>query len=245
MSLQKVRSFTKFYLHQTFLNRINLVFTLLFPIIWTLYQGLSHRSQSFSPERLITAIIPLVAYIIAATALDGVTLATIATRDDGFLKSYFFVSGSRWPMFSANVLVQTALVVLENIIYTLFSMALYQVFSLRLLLAVILLTIVAFPLISLFFNWILLLPFQQNSLSALGTSLLIGLLMLYGIDSSNPLLSMLIALNPYQFIANTLRILLGDISLQRSAVELVIIAIYAIIGVISYQHFNLQNRGRA
>lgn len=69
--------------------------------------------------------------------------------------------------------------------------------------------------------------------------------MLYGIDSSNPLLSMLIALNPYQFIANTLRILLGDISLQRSAVELIIIAIYAIIGVISYQHFNLQNRGRA
>ncbi|WP_057894749.1 hypothetical protein [Lacticaseibacillus brantae] len=246
MFLKKVSSFTKFYIRQAMANRITLVFTLLFPVLWTLYQGLSaHRATQMSATHLITATIPFTAYIIVSTALEGVALATMATRDSGFLKSFYFVSGSRWPMLYANMLVQTGLVVLENLVYSAFSMFLYHAFSLQLLLLVVLLTIVTFPLVSLFLTCILLLPVRANSLSALGTSLLIILLMLFDVRTSNALLTGLAQLSPYQFIANTLRLFLGDLTLGTLGVEAVVIAIYCVVGFISYQQLNLQNRGRA
>lgn len=245
MFLTKVHSFTKFYIRQATANRITLVFTLLFPVLWTLYQGISvHRTSQMSAGQLINATIPFTAYIIVSTALDGVAFATLATRDAGFLKSFYFVSGSRWPMLYANVLVQTGLVVLENLVYSLFSMWLYHAFSLRLLLVTVVLTIVAFPLVSLFLTCLLLLPVRSNSLNALGTSLLIILLMLYGVDTSNGFLSAVAQLSPYQFIANTLRVFLGDLSLGTVGIEAIVIAIYCGIGIFSYQRLSLQNRGQ-
>ena len=195
----------------------------------------------FSANDFIKISMPMIAYIIVSTALNGVTMSIIATRNSGFIKAYFYASGSRWAIYWANLLVQLLIVIFENIIFTLALMLLYKYYSAALLIYLTLMTLISFPIVSLGFNILFLFPIRQSSLSILSTSLLLGFLVLFNISIPN-YFEVIKIINPYVFISSILRILvMPDFS---SFINIGITSfIYIFLGILGYQLFKLQNRG--
>lgn len=235
----KNKSIFKFYFELAVDNKMNLMFTLIFPVV---YQLVSVKIfPIYSINDFIKLSIPMIAYIVVSTALNGVTMAIIGTRNSGFIKAYYYASGSKWAIYWANLLVQLVIVVVENTIFIQGLMIIYKFYSFRLFLYLILMTIISFPIVSLGFNILFLFPFRQSSLSILSTSLLIGFLILFNIDLPN-YLEVIKIINPYVFVSFILEELLTP---QLHLLEYVIAIsfVYVILGIIGYQKFKLQNRG--
>ncbi|MBP2058556.1 ABC-2 type transport system permease protein [Lactobacillus colini] len=236
----KTRSFIKFYAELAIDNKMNLIFTLVFPIV---YQLISVKaSQIFTIDDFIKVSIPMIAYIIVSTALNGVTMSIIATRNSGYIKAYYYASGSKWAIYLANLLVQLVIVVLENIVFILGLMILYNFYSLRLLICLILMNIITFPVVSMGFNILFLFPIRQSSLSILATSLLIGFLILFNINVPN-FLEVIKLINLYVFISFVLQQLITP-DFKIGMYLITITSVYLSIGILGYQHFKLQDRGR-
>lgn len=238
--INKIKSFIKFYTELAIDNKLSLVFTLLFPIV---YQLVSVKIKSiYSFEEFINISVPMIAYIIVSTALNGVTMSIIATRNSGFIKAYYFASGSRWAIYWANLIVQLVIVLIENTFFIIALMVLYKFFSLSLLLYLLLVTAVTFPVIALGFNVLFLLSLRQSTLAILSTSLLLGFLLLFNapIPAS---ISTYLFLNPYTFIKIFLSNLLYP---NTTLIVLLIIStiFYSFIGYIGFQKFDLQDKGR-
>lgn len=238
--LRKTRSFIRFYFDLTVDNKFTFVFTLLFPIGYQLITY--NRVRTMNSEQLMTNLIGMIAYIIVDTALNCVTMRIIATRESGYIKAYYFASGSRWAIYWANLIVQLVTVILENIVFIVFSMILYKIFSLKLLLLLVAITMVTFPFISLGFNFLFLLPIRESSLTILSTTLLLGLLLIFTATFPENL-SLFSILNPYTLIGAAVKDMFVP-SLKLSMNIILVIIIYSIIGFIGYQFFDLQNRGR-
>lgn len=235
----KTKSFLKFYAELAIDNKISLIFTLLFPIV---YQLISVKtSQILTSNDFIKVSMPMIAYIIVSTALNGITMAIIGTRNSGFIKAYYYASGSKWAIYWANLLVQLVIVVLENMVFILGLMLLYKYYSFRLFIYLILMTIITFPIVSMGFNLLFLFSIRQSSLSILSTSLLIGFLILFNLSLPN-YLDIIRIINPYVFISLVLEELVNP-SINLTSYLLIISSGYLGIGVISYQRFKLQNRG--
>ncbi|MGO5461947.1 hypothetical protein ACTQX0_09415 [Lactobacillus amylovorus] len=237
--LLKIKAFIKFYTELAVDNKASLIFTLLFPAIYQLFS--TKIITIFSANDFIKISMPMIAYIIVSTALNGVTMSIIATRNSGFIKAYFYASGSRWAIYLANLLVQLLIVIFENIIFTLALMLLYKYYSAALLIYLTLMTLISFPIVSLGFNILFLFPIRQSSLSILSTSLLLGFLVLFNISIPN-YFEVIKIINPYVFISSILRILvMPDFS---SFINIGITSfIYIFLGILGYQLFKLQNRG--
>lgn len=235
----KTKSFFKFYVELALDNKISLVFTLIFPIVYQLINV--KMSQIFTASDFIKVSMPMIAYIIVSTALNGVTMAIIGTRNSGFIKAYYYASGSKWAIYWANLLVQLIIVILENFVFILGLMILYKFYSLELFLHLILMTIVSFPVVSLGFNILFLFPIRQSSLSILSTSLLIGFLILFNINLPS-YLNVIRLINPYVFISLVLEELVNP-SIRLFAYLLIVSVGYLGLGIIGYQKFKLQNRG--
>lgn len=235
----KTKSFLKFYTELAIDNKISLIFTLLFPIV---YQLISVKtSQILTSNDFIKVSMPMIAYIIVSTALNGITMAIIGTRNSGFIKAYYYASGSKWAIYWANLLVQLVIVVLENMVFILGLMLLYKYYSFRLFIYLILMTIITFPIVSMGFNLLFLFSIRQSSLSILSTSLLIGFLILFNLSLPN-YLDIIRIINPYVFISLVLEELVNP-SINLTSYLLIISSGYLGMGVISYQRFKLQNRG--
>ncbi|RVU71558.1 hypothetical protein EJK17_02255 [Lactobacillus xujianguonis] len=239
----KTKAFIRFYTELAFDNKISLVFTLLFPAI---YQLLNSRRISISNNNdFIQACIPMIAYIIVATALNGVTLAIISTRNSGYIKAYYYASGSRWAIYLANLFVQLVIVLLENFIFIVSLMLLYRYFSIYLLINLMLMTLISFPFVALEFNCLFLLKIRASDMSILATALMIGLLVLFSISANIPMpdfLKFIIGINPYSFISFILRELLQPDFMVCFSLVLDFV-IFSFVGFFGFQFLDLQNRG--
>lgn len=238
--LLKTKAFIKFYTELVIDNKVNLIFTLLFPIV---YQLISVKpSPVYTYTDFIKIGMPMIAYIIVSTALNGITMSIIATRNSGFIKAYYYASGSKWAIYWANLLVQLVIVLLENITFITVLMVLYKFYSLSLLFYLILMTIIAFPIVSLGFNILFLFPIRQSSLSILSTTLLIGFLILFNISLPG-YFDFVRIINPYVFISLILEELINP-SISLSVYLLINVFIYVFLGGIGYNLFKLQDRGQ-
>ncbi|MBD5429512.1 hypothetical protein [Lactobacillus sp.] len=235
----KTKAFFKFYIELAIDNKINLIFTLLFPIIYQLFS--TNITHVLTDIEFIQKSIPMIAYIIVATALNGVTMSIIATRNNGFIKAYFYASGSKWAIYVANLLVQLVIVILENFIFTLSLMILYKYISIRLLISILLMTIISFPIISLGFNILFLIRIRQSSLSVFSTSLLLGFLILFNITKNST--TIFSDINPYTFIELILSNIINP-NLIIMAQSIVVAILYTFIGIIGYNFLDLQDRGK-
>lgn len=80
--LLKIKAFVRFYAELAVDNKVSLLFTLLFPAI---YQVLNSGTGKITNENdFIRVCMPMIAYIIVSTALNGVTMSIIATRNSGY-----------------------------------------------------------------------------------------------------------------------------------------------------------------
>ncbi|WEV43862.1 hypothetical protein OZX56_01080 [Lactobacillus sp. ESL0684] len=236
---KKIRAFISFYFSLALDNKLTFVFTLVFPII---YQLLVFKNKPIVGEnQFISSIMPMVAYIVVDTALNGVTLRMIATRESGYIKAYYFASGSRWAIYLANMLVQLFMVVLENLIFIILSMLYFNFFSFKILLALLCTVFISFPFVSLGFNFLLLLRIRGSSLSILSTALLLGFLMLFNATFNLPL-KFVYLFNPYTLVAFLLEALFSP-SVKLWIYIGTVFLIYGLVGYLGYSFFDLQNRG--
>lgn len=235
----KTKAFVRFYAELAIDNKISLLFTLLFPAV---YQLLNSGMNTITNENdFIQVCIPMIAYIIVATALNGVTMSIISTRNSGYIKAYYYASGSRWAIYLANLFVQLAIVLLENIIFIISLMLLYRFVSFRLLIIFILMTLISFPFIALEFNALFLLKIRASNMSILATALLLGLLFLFNVPTPD-FLKIIAGINPYVFVSLILRELLQPNIVVGCSVIFDCI-IFSLLGVIGFSYFDLQNRG--
>lgn len=235
----KTKAFVRFYAELVVDNKISLLFTLLFPAI---YQLLNSGTGTITNNNdFIQVCLPMIAYIIVATALNGVTMSIISTRNSGYIKAYYYASGSRWAIYLANLFVQLAIVLLENIIFIIALMILYRFFSLTLLATFVLMTLISFPFIALEFNILFLLRIRASDMSILATALLLGLLFLFNVPIPN-FLRIIAEINPYMFVSSVLHELLRPniVVLFNVIFDCII---FGLVGFIGFQFFDLQNRG--
>ena len=139
----KIKAFIRFYIELAFDNKVSLIFTLLFPAI---YQLINFKVVTITnTDDFIQTSMLMIAYIIVSTAINGVTMSIISTRNSGYIKAYYYASGSRWAIYLANLFVQLIIVLLENLIFIVSLMILYRFFSVNLLLNFMLMTLISFP----------------------------------------------------------------------------------------------------
>lgn len=241
--LLKIKAFVRFYAELAVDNKVSLLFTLLFPAI---YQVLNSGTGKITNENdFIRVCMPMIAYIIISTALNGVTMSIIATRNSGYIKAYYYASGSRWAIYLANLVVQLIIVTLENIVFIISLMMLYRFFSIHLLVALILMTLISFPFVALAFNILFLLKIRTSNMSILATTLLIGLLVLFNVSANTFIpnfLKIIIEINPYVFVNLILRELLQP-NITVSFSVMFDCMVFGLSGFIGFQFFDLQNRG--
>ncbi|EEJ73030.1 hypothetical protein [Lactobacillus ultunensis] len=239
----KVKAFIRFYAELAFDNKISLIFTLLFPAV---YQLLNSNQITITNENdFIQACISMSAYIIVSTALNGVTMSIISTRNSGYIKAYYYASGSRWAIYLANLCVQLIIVLLENLVFIISFMILYKFFSIHLLINFVLMTVISFPFVALGFNILFLLKTRASNISILATALIIGFLALFSVSTDIAIpnfLKVLIGINPYVFVNFILRELLQPNFILGLNVILICI-IFGLLGFVGYQFMDLQNRG--
>lgn len=235
----KTKAFLRFYAELAIDNKISLLFTLLFPAVYQLLN--SGRATITNDNDFIQACIPMIAYIIVATALNGVTMSIISTRNSGYIKAYYYASGSRWSIYLADLFVQLAIVLLENVIFIISLMILYRFFSLHLLINFVLMTLISFPFVALEFNILFLLKIRASDMSILATALLLGLLFLFNVPTPD-FFKFITGINPYVFVSLILRELLQPDIIVGFSVILDCI-IFSLLGIIGFQFFDLQNRG--
>lgn len=239
----KTKAFVRFYTELAVDNKINLLFTLLFPAVYQLFNSsaiIVNNGNDF-----IQACIPMIAYIIVSTALNGVTMSIIATRNSGYIKAYYYASGSRWSIYLANLLVQLVIVLVENFAFVISLMILYKFFSISLLINLMLMTMISFSFIALGFNVLFLLKIRASNISIIATTLLIGFLVLFNVSTniSTPnFLKFIMGINPYMFVSLVLRVLLQPNTVVVFSV-MVDCIIFSLLGFFGFQFFDLQNRG--
>lgn len=241
--LLKTKAFIRFYAELAFDNKVSLIFTLLFPAVYQLLN--SNAIIVKNDNDFIQACIPMIAYIIVSTVMNGVTMSIIATRNSGYIKAYYYASGSRWAIYLANLLVQLVIVLLENLVFIISLMILYKFFSINLLINLILMTLISFPFVALEFNILFLLKIRATSLSILATALLLGFLALFSFSTNVSVpnfLQFVVGINPYTFISLILRELLQpNIAVGFSVI--LDCLILGVVGFIGFQYLDLQNRG--
>lgn len=239
----KIRAFIRFYAELAFDNKTSLIFTLLFPAVFQLLSSKNIRVTN--DNDFIQACVPMIAYIIVSTALSGVTMSIISTRNSGYIKAYYYASGSRWAIYWANLFVQLVIVLIENLIFIIALMGLYRFFSLHLLVNLLLMTLISFPFVALEFNILFLFKIRTSNIAILATSLVIGLFYLFSFStniSASGFLKIVIGLNPYVFVSLVLRELLQpNIAIAFNVILDWII--FGSLGFVGYQFFDLQNRG--
>ncbi|WP_308554750.1 ABC transporter permease [uncultured Lactobacillus sp.] len=240
----KIKAFIRFYIELAFDNKVSLIFTLLFPAI---YQLINFKVVTITnTDDFIQTSMLMIAYIIVSTAINGVTMSIISTRNSGYIKAYYYASGSRWAIYLANLFVQLIIVLLENLIFIVSLMILYRFFSVNLLLNFMLMTLISFPFIALGFNALFLFKIRSSDLSILATALIIGLLYLFSFTvnlSSIPnFLKIIFGINPYAFVNLILRELLHP-SVVVSFNVILDCIIFSLIGFVGFQFLDLQNRG--
>lgn len=239
----KTKAFVRFYAELAFDNKVSLIFTLLFPAVYQLLE--SNTIKITNENDFVQACIPMISYVIVSTALNGVTMSIISTRNSGYIKAYYYASGSRWAIYLANLFVQLVIVLLENIAFILTFMFLYKSFSFHLLINLILMTLISFPFVALEFNVLFLLKIRTSNISILATALIIGLLLLFNVSTNTSVsdfLKFVIGINPYVFVSFILRELLQPDVVVGFSVILDCI-IFILVGFIGFQFLDLQNRG--
>lgn len=169
----------------------------------------------------------------------------ISTRNSGYIKAYYYVSGSRWAIYLANLFVQLVIVLLENLAFIVTFMILYRSFSVYLLMKLVLMILISFPFIALEFNILFLIKTRAANISILATALSIGLLVLFDFSTNISIpdfLKFVIGINPYVFVSLILRELLQP-NIVLGVNVLLDCIIFALAGFIGFQFFDLQNRG--
>lgn len=212
----KISEFTKLFLKNALDYRVLFVFTLLIPLVHLLWNNYYLFKHSFSDEFFYNLLFSYWGFIIIIHAMIGINLSLLALKENGFLKMFKYIAGSKYIIIVTNFLAQVISLLLTLTIFTVISCLLFKptlLFQASIIMFFsFLITIIP---ISMFFLWIPALNVRMSTIAPFTSLLAIILSFISSISINNGLLYYLLLFNPVKlYILSTNWI--ADFFLYRS-----------------------------
>ncbi|WP_046216343.1 hypothetical protein [Paenibacillus wulumuqiensis] len=223
-------------------NKFSLGWYLLFPNILFFFSHYSWLVSSPAPELFYLHTSVFAAYIIFLLSIDG-PLNLIRLRENGALKVFKFISGSKYTVILSQLVTQFAAVLIAMLLFaTLVGTLILPHFSdIFLFMAVMLVAcIIVTPALSLFFIWLLLLRVKQESLFTMVSILLLLFFLISTNDFTLPgwLGTLTLFVNPFEVARQIMYMLSNELihtsmPVHHPLLILIILLVYIIVGFMS------------
>ncbi|WP_231922786.1 hypothetical protein [Mammaliicoccus stepanovicii] len=216
-------------------DKITLIWILLLPIFLIVINLFVSGEILKSMDQKLTAIALFLSFITMMILLNGIAIEIANIREQGALKSYVMLAGSKYPFLFAIILSQMIVLFISLEVMTILTSLVLNIFSLKLLLYVVIYTILLLP-ISVIFLAIALLPFKASSLATISS--IITIIFYY---FSNSHLYGFEWLNPLYFFRSFGLLILNNFT-DFNGLILLIYVLYFLIGYISLVKLDINSK---
>ena len=119
--LKKLLALFRFQLNITLSNKFFLVYTLLLPAV-NLFVALDKRETALHAQEKLVLLTPYISYIIVIAMLFGWAGNIVSLRENNYLKVFSSLTGSKFYVFTVNLLVNFFLAIVQvNILLLIFE----------------------------------------------------------------------------------------------------------------------------
>ncbi|RIO04480.1 hypothetical protein [Mammaliicoccus sciuri] len=189
--MNQLNSFLIFNLKSILNDRITLVWTLIFPILMIIINFSVYQNSVKTIEDKEILLVQFWSFMTIMILLNGIAVEIANIREVGALKSYVMLAGSKYPFILAILVSQILILSISISVISILFMALFKLFSLKILLYAFIYILLIIP-ISFIFLVVTSLPFKASSIATISTILSIALfyivnMQLFGLEWINPL----------------------------------------------------------
>ncbi|MCJ1783435.1 hypothetical protein [Mammaliicoccus sciuri] len=189
--MNQLNSFLVFNLKSILKDRITLVWTLIFPILMIIINFSVYQNSVKTIEDKEILLVQFWSFMTILILLNGIAVEIANIREVGALKSYVMLAGSKYPFILAILVSQILILSISISVISILFMALFKLFSLKILLYAFIYILLIVP-ISFIFLVVTSLPFKASSIATISTILSIALfyivnMQLFGLEWINPL----------------------------------------------------------
>lgn len=189
--MNQLNSFLVFNLKSILKDRITLVWTLFFPILMIIINFSVYQNSVKTIEDKEILLVQFWSFMTILILLNGIAVEIANIREVGALKSYVMLAGSKYPFILAILVSQILILSISISVISILFMALFKLFSLKILLYAFIYILLIIP-ISFIFLVVTSLPFKASSIATISTILSIALfyivnMQLFGLEWINPL----------------------------------------------------------
>ncbi len=189
--MNQLNSFLVFNLKSILKDRITLVWTLIFPILMIIINFSVYQNSVKTIEDKEILLVQFWSFMTILILLNGIAVEIANIREVGALKSYVMLAGSKYPFILAILVSQILILSISISVISILFMALFKLFSLKILLYAFIYILLIIP-ISFIFLVVTSLPFKASSIATISTILSIALfyivnMQLFGLEWINPL----------------------------------------------------------
>ncbi len=189
--MNQLNSFLVFNLKSILKDRITLVWTLIFPILMIIINFSVYQNSVKTIEDKEILLVQFWSFMTIMILLNGIAVEIANIREVGALKSYVMLAGSKYPFILAILVSQILILSISITVISILFMALFKLFSLKILLYAFIYILLIIP-ISFIFLVVTSLPFKASSIATISTILSIALfyivnMQLFGLEWINPL----------------------------------------------------------
>ncbi|MDT0695536.1 hypothetical protein [Mammaliicoccus sciuri] len=189
--MNQLNSFLIFNLKSILKDRITLVWTLIFPILMIIINFSVYQNSVKTIEDKEILLVQFWSFMTIMILLNGIAVEIANIREVGALKSYVMLAGSKYPFILAILVSQILILSISISVISILFMALFKLFSLKILLYASIYILLIIP-ISFIFLVVTSLPFKASTIATISTILSIALfyivnMQLFGLEWINPL----------------------------------------------------------
>ncbi|MFT2139786.1 hypothetical protein [Staphylococcus sp. GDY8P145P] len=189
--MNQLNSFLVFNLKSILKDRITLVWTLIFPILMIIINFSVYQNSVKTIEDKEILLVQFWSFMTILILLNGIAVEIANIREVGALKSYVMLAGSKYPFILAILVSQILILSISISVISILFMALFKLFSLKILLYAFIYILLIIP-ISFIFLVVTSFPFKASSIATISTILSIALfyivnMQLFGLEWINPL----------------------------------------------------------
>lgn len=231
--MRKIYGFVVLYLKMLFLEKISLVWSIIFPLIIALV--VTRNMSINTEERLLEVISMFWAYIIIISLLNGVGLQLARLREDNLLKTYTLIAGSKIPIVLGTIITQVCFIVVCIIVFNIGISLLSSAHLIAIIWVPILATFLLIPF-SMMSILLAIFPIQTKNISTL-LNIGVSILFIMSINGSLPFNSYFLAINPMYLVSSICQSLINGEMISIAALSVVIIQL--IIGIIAINKLSL------
>ncbi|RIO14399.1 hypothetical protein, partial [Mammaliicoccus sciuri] len=144
--MNQLNSFLIFNLKSILKDRITLVWTLIFPILMIIINFSVYQNSVKTIEDKEILLVQFWSFMTIMILLNGIAVEIANIREVGALKSYVMLAGSKYPFILAILVSQILILSISISVISILFMALFKLFSLKILLYAFIYILLIIPL---------------------------------------------------------------------------------------------------